>query len=145
MLLDPESERVFPVRRLGVRGGSVVNVEREVRMRYVRRFASVSVAVLVGLGSGVSLAQTKPATRTPVVNGIGDPRSVVQTPSFGTISEQIALALPPGRRNLLPKLNFTYVSAGGLDLTGLGWQLETGHVDRSLKDGVPSFTDADLF
>ena len=50
-------------------------------------------------------------------------RSVVQTPSFGTISEQIALALPPGRRNLLPKLTFTYVSTGGVDLAGVGWQL----------------------
>ena len=114
-------------------------------MRYVRRVASVSVVVVVGLCSRPSGAQTKPVTHSPVVNGIGDPRSVVQTPSFGTISEQIALALPPGRRNLLPKLNFTYVSTGGVDLAGVGWQLETGHVDRSIQNGVPSFTDADPF
>jgi hypothetical protein len=114
-------------------------------MRYVRRVVSVSVVVVVGLCSRPSGAQTKPVTHSPVVNGIGDPRSVVQTPSFGTISEQIALALPPGRRNLLPKLNFTYVSTGGVDLAGVGWQLEAGHVDRSIQNGVPSFTDADLF
>src|SRR5580693_6023237 len=114
-------------------------------MGYARRLAAFSVFVLAGWSARAALAQTKPVTHTPVINGIGDPRSVVQTPSFGTISEQIALALPPGRRNLLPKLSFTYISAGGLDLAGLGWQLETGHVDRSIQNGVPTYTDADLF
>ncbi len=114
-------------------------------MAYLRRLAFIAIAAAFVSLPGMALAETQPISHTPVVNGIGDPRSITQTPSFGAISEQIAMALPPGRRNLFPKLSFTYLSGGGVGVAGVGWQLEAGHVDRSTRNGVPSFTDADLF
>jgi len=66
-------------------------------------------------------------------------------PSTGMASTAIPIAVPPGRRNLQPNISLNYSSSSKNSWIGFGWMLEMGHISRSTKDGVPSYTNADTF
>jgi len=60
--------------------------------------------------------------RSPIIPGSGNPRSVLHTPTAGAIVEKIDIAIPPGRKNVQPRLALTYSSIG--DLRDLGIKAE---------------------
>ncbi|MFN8628237.1 MAG: toxin TcdB middle/N-terminal domain-containing protein [Candidatus Binatia bacterium] len=60
----------------------------------------------------------------------------------GASSTSIPIDVPPGRKNLTPKLALTYSSSGGPSPYGYGWDLPLGKIQRSTKHGVLSCTDA---
>ncbi len=59
----------------------------------------------------------------------------------GAATTSINIEVPPGRRNLTPKLALTYNSNGGPSPYGYGWDLPLGKIQRSTKHGVLSCTD----
>lgn len=56
----------------------------------------------------------------------------------GAATTSIPIEVPPGRKDLTPKLALTYSSGGGPSPYGYGWDLLLGKIQRSTKHGVPS-------
>jgi len=54
----------------------------------------------------------------------------------GTMSYSIPIEVPPGRKGMDPGIALTYRSSNGNGLLGVGWELEVGSIQRSLKHGV---------
>lgn len=61
----------------------------------------------------------------------------------GAATTSIPIEVPPGRKNLTPKLALTYNSGGGPSAYGYGWDLPLGKVQRSTKHGLLSCTDTE--
>ena len=110
------------------------------------RAAAAAVVVLALGAAGEAAAQSaKAAQRAPVISSIGAPRSTGIAASVGAVVERFPLEVAPGRHDALPKLALSYASLGGLSQLGAGWQLDPGRIERSVKNGVPGFTDGDIF
>ncbi|MEW6325453.1 MAG: SpvB/TcaC N-terminal domain-containing protein, partial [Nitrospirota bacterium] len=54
----------------------------------------------------------------------------------GTLSHAIPIEVPPGRNGVQPQLALTYRSNNGNGVIGVGWELEVGAVERSIKFGL---------
>ncbi len=63
----------------------------------------------------------------------------------GRAAMSLPLVVPPGRRNMQPELTLTYSSSGRNGWLGMGWSLESGYIERSTKNGVPTYTASDIF
>jgi len=63
----------------------------------------------------------------------------------GSLKLNIPLSMPAGKRDILPPLNIAYSSSNANGLLGVGWSLELGLINRSLKKGVPKYDSSDVF
>lgn len=63
----------------------------------------------------------------------------------GSLKLNIPISLPAGKRDILPPLNIVYSSSNTNGLLGVGWSLELGLINRSLKKGVPKYDSSDVF
>jgi RHS repeat-associated protein len=54
----------------------------------------------------------------------------------GSSTTEIPIVVPPGRRNLTPRLALAYSSGGGPSPYGFGWELPLGKIQRSTKRGA---------
>jgi RHS repeat-associated protein len=79
----------------------------------------------------------KPAS----INGLADPASVKVF--SGQVDYKIPITLPAGRAGFGPSLALNYSGDLGNGPLGVGWTLGTFAIKRSLRYGVPSYTDAD--
>jgi RHS repeat-associated protein len=108
--------------------------------------AGVAGLMIVLLGAPDAAAQaTQRAQRAPGISALGSPRSVAIAPSVGALTERFPLEVAPGRHEVAPRMALSYASLGGLAQLGAGWQLDPGRIERSVKNGVPGFTDSDTF
>jgi len=46
------------------------------------------------------------------------------------------IAVPPGRKNMAPKLSLEYNSGGRNGIAGVGWSLSLGAIQRSTRNGL---------
>lgn len=60
----------------------------------------------------------------------------------GSVSTQIGIQVPPGRKNMTPELALVYSSAAGPSPYGYGWYLPIGSIERSTKWGAPRCSGA---
>ncbi len=95
--------------------------------------------LVVGARSG--LAQDASEHLATTLKAMGEPGSVRVTPALGVVSDIIPIEVPPGRRNVQPRLALTYNSMAGPSDVGRGWQLDTGRVSRWRGDGTPTVGD----
>ncbi len=58
----------------------------------------------------------------------------------GALATSIPIQVPPGRKNVTPKLALGYSSSGGPSPYGYGWDLPLGRIERSTKWGTPRCT-----
>jgi RHS repeat-associated protein len=56
----------------------------------------------------------------------------------GALTTRIPIEIPPGRKDMTPRLAFQYSSARGPSPFGYGWELPLGRIERSTKWGPPS-------
>jgi len=56
----------------------------------------------------------------------------------GGAATSIPIDVPPGRKNVTPRLALTYSSTGGPSPYGYGWDLPLGRIERGRKHGVLS-------
>jgi RHS repeat-associated protein len=63
----------------------------------------------------------------------------------GTGNLTVPIATPPGRNKFQPDLSLLYSTGQGNGLFGLGWSLSIPGVARETSDGVPAYSDDDLF
>ncbi|MBF0532863.1 MAG: hypothetical protein HQL23_07200, partial [Candidatus Omnitrophica bacterium] len=77
------------------------------------------------------------------------PEHLVKNFSFDSSSGapvfSLPIDLPPGRKGMAPPLTLTYSPRAGNGLFGMGWQTAFPTIERSLKNGVPTYTSADTF
>jgi len=76
------------------------------------------------------------------IQSIGNNLGTVGT--RGTASFEIPLPVTPGR-GFAPALTLRYSNAQGNGMFGLGWALSLGTIARRTRQGVPAYTDDDLF
>jgi len=55
----------------------------------------------------------------------------------GRFTYQIPLVVPPARQGAQPQLSLAYNSSGGNGWCGVGWNLDTGFIQRDARHGVP--------
>ncbi|MFN0116998.1 MAG: FG-GAP-like repeat-containing protein [Elusimicrobiota bacterium] len=63
----------------------------------------------------------------------------------GSFLYSVPLSVPPGINGMEPQLVLNYNSSQGNGWVGTGWELSLGSIQRSTKNGVPSYTGADTF
>ncbi|MBI1820945.1 MAG: hypothetical protein HYR79_04475 [Nitrospirae bacterium] len=61
----------------------------------------------------------------------------------GTLSYNLPIEVPPGRKGMAPDLNLTYRSGNGNGWIGLGWELEVGSIERKTRLGL-DYASADF-
>ena len=66
-------------------------------------------------------------------------------PYSGSGVMTLPLAVPQGRRGVQPSLALTYSPRGGNGDLGNGWSLGLGAIERSTKQGVPTYGSSDTF
>ncbi len=63
----------------------------------------------------------------------------------GAGTASIAITIPPGRKNMQPKLGLSYSSNNSNGICGVGWAIPANFIQRSTKSGVPNYTSEDSF
>ncbi len=63
----------------------------------------------------------------------------------GRAQTSVPIFVPPGRKNVQPNLNLSYSSSGGNSWLGIGWGLDLGFIQRSVKRGVPKYDSTDTY
>jgi RHS repeat-associated protein len=88
----------------------------------------------------VSFAEdSKPSEKVNMGGGSGNSSGAgTVTPDLftGTMSYSIPIEVPEGRHGMSPGLSLDYRSNNGNGWVGVGWELEVGAIERSLKSGV---------
>jgi RHS repeat-associated protein len=126
-------------------------------VRAARRFIRWIAAALVlmsGLAAGPAAATVLSPSPSAVsagtlglpdkpgsVKGLTDPATVKVFSA--QISYSIPITLPQGRAAFGPALALTYSGELGNGPLGVGWTMGTIAIRRTMREGVPSYTDAD--
>jgi len=63
----------------------------------------------------------------------------------GAATMSIPITVPPGRKNMQPKLALSYSSNNSNGVCGVGWAVPANYIQRSTKYGVPAYDDTDTF
>lgn len=63
----------------------------------------------------------------------------------GAATMTIPITIPPGRKNMQPKLALSYSSNNANGICGVGWAIPANYIQRSTKNGVPKYDSTDTF
>ncbi|MBF0490125.1 MAG: VCBS repeat-containing protein, partial [Candidatus Omnitrophica bacterium] len=100
--------------------------------------------------AAISPRSTSSTSSGVVSSGVGaniQATSVQVEPFTGSANLSIPIAVPPGRAGIQPNIALTYSSSNHqLGMAGIGWSLDLGSIQRSIKKGVPTYNDStDIF
>lgn len=105
------------------------------------RAVALIASIVVLFYPGRLLADTQTSLGDNTGEGSGQFTGLTQTPEAtlftGAATTRIDIQIPPGHRNMTPKLALVYSSASGPSPFGFGWDLPIGRIERSAKWGVP--------
>jgi len=99
--------------------------------------AAVPLAGVVQADTTTSLGDRSGEGGTPFTGLALAPEANLFT---GALTTEIAIKVPPGRKDMTPRLALRYSSARGASPFGRGWDLPIGRIERSTKWGVPRCT-----
>jgi hypothetical protein len=101
-----------------------------------------ALALVDGPSPGAVTAQTLVVPDKPAsIKGLADPASVKVF--SGQVAYSIPIVMPPGRAGFGPSLALNYSGDLGNGPLGVGWTLGTFAIKRTLRYGVPTYTDTD--
>jgi len=63
----------------------------------------------------------------------------------GSFLYNIPIDVPPGVAGMQPQIALQYNSSQQNGIIGAGWDLSLGSIQRSLKNGVPTYTSSDIY
>lgn len=63
----------------------------------------------------------------------------------GSAINGFSVVVPPGINSIQPQINLQYSSNQNQDILGVGWSMDLGSIERSLKFGTPSYGSSDYF
>ncbi|MFH0902371.1 MAG: SpvB/TcaC N-terminal domain-containing protein, partial [Pseudomonadota bacterium] len=107
--------------------------------------------LLAALAPTSAQAQVEPAksfspTTLKLPDGPGSVQGLADSVSIGMFSGQAEYSVPiavPATGGLAPSLALDYSGALGNGPIGVGWALRVPAIRRSLRQGVPTYTDSD--
>ena len=109
------------------------------------------IAFAVGQISIVPRAEAADTGTSTVSAGSAPPPAATSVDSFqadlfsGRATTSIPITVPPGRKGVQPSLAIGYTSSGRNGWLGVGWGLDLGYIERSTRDGAPSYDASDTF
>ncbi|MEO1271743.1 MAG: SpvB/TcaC N-terminal domain-containing protein, partial [Myxococcota bacterium] len=122
-------------------------------MNTMKKTAAVG---LIGLGLGLwvssgAMAQSSGVSDDRVslpegpgsLEGIGE--NVDVNENMGTMQYGVPIKVPAGFASVTPGLRLAYSSGNGGSVVGMGWTLDTPHIERMTFRGLPEYTTADDF
>ena len=174
-LVDADSSRSRTEERGGDRASVLTLIELRIRksswsfwgrkclrrrgsnvVRQLQRLANFG--FVVGLAGSLAIPTTLHAKATDGstligdrgatgVNGVGEPSTPEAADHFtGAALHGLRLDLPTGTGGHTPSLTLRYSSSNRkASWVGYGWSLEPSIVQRSLRDGVPTYSETDTF
>src|SRR5262245_10849887 len=77
------------------------------------------------------------------IKGLGESFSPDLQTGSGNLT--VPIAVPPGRNRLQPDLSLVYSTGHGNGVLGLGWGLSIPGVARDTSNGIPVYSDDDVF
>jgi len=85
-----------------------------------RRMLAGTLALLVVVSHSVLFAQSRAqtASKAPLAQVLGEPRSVSVAQAFGVVTDVVPISVPPGRHDVEPHLSLTYKLGGRQRHTG---------------------------
>ena len=109
--------------------------------RTKRRFVwCIATSSLLGAFVSAVVAEPQRAPGSGTGDGSTSFTGLAQAPEanlfVGASTTSIAIEVPPGRKNLTPKLALGYSSGGGPSPYGYGWDLPLGKIQHGTKHGV---------
>ncbi|MCB9771472.1 MAG: VCBS repeat-containing protein [Candidatus Omnitrophica bacterium] len=107
----------------------------------IRKFLNLTVCFGVLMVSPVVFAAVGPSANNAFILS----ENLDVDPSTGTAALTIPIDIPQGRAGIQPNLTLLYNSSGGNGMLGMGWNLELGNIQRSVRKGIPRYTSADTF
>jgi len=63
----------------------------------------------------------------------------------GAATMSVPITVPPGRKNMQPKLAISYSSNNSNGICGMGWAIPSNLIQRSTKTGNPRYDSTDTF
>jgi len=63
----------------------------------------------------------------------------------GAATLSIPITVPPGRKNMQPKIALSYSSNNSNGICGVGWTIPSNYIQRSTKKGLPKYDNTDTF
>src|SRR5579864_996118 len=60
----------------------------------------------------------------------------------GAFTYSYPIAIPPGRNGMQPDIKLIYNSQANNGWLGVGWDLSLPSIQRSIKNGIPTFNDS---
>ncbi len=60
----------------------------------------------------------------------------------GTAQTSVPISVPQGRKGIAPNLALSYNSSSRGGWCGVGWSLDMGSIERSVKKGIPKYIDS---
>jgi len=63
----------------------------------------------------------------------------------GAATLSVPITVPPGRKNMQPGIAISYSSNNSNGICGVGWAIPTNLIQRSTKNGVPTYDSTDTF
>ena len=82
------------------------------------------------------------------VSGSGSPflsESFQTDLATGAATLSVPITIPPGRKNMQPKIALSYSSNSSNGICGVGWGIPMSSIQRSTKNGVPKYNSSDTF
>ncbi len=124
----------------------------------MKRRAGIGVLVAlcaVTLGGHGALAADGPSPAAATANTVNVPPGPASVAGMGSeadieafsgqLAYRIDFELPDGPAGIVPSLGLSYHGELGNGVAGIGWSLGVPSIRRSLREGVPSYSDADEF
>ena len=77
------------------------------------------------------------------LEGVGE--NVEMNPNMGSMSHSVSIMTPAGFPGVSPNLGLSYNSGAGASTVGIGWMMDTPHIERMTYRGLPEYTTDDDF
>ncbi|MEO1266859.1 MAG: toxin TcdB middle/N-terminal domain-containing protein, partial [Myxococcota bacterium] len=77
------------------------------------------------------------------LEGVGE--NVEMDPNMGSMRHSVAISTPKGFPAVSPSLSLSYNSGAGASIVGIGWMMDTPHIERMTYRGLPEYTTDDDF
>jgi hypothetical protein len=116
----------------------------------MKKILSIYILLAFSLASSIPTAWASTYDGVPAdsPSGAGSPflgESFQTDLATGAATMSVDITVPPGRKNMQPKLALSYSSNNSNGVCGVGWSIPANSIQRSTKRGVPKYDNTDTF
>lgn len=112
-------------------------------MRALLVVCAVSTVALAQASAGVSDERINLPEAPGSIDGVGE--NATAEGNQGALRYRVAVDVPPGFAGVTPAVDFTYSSASGSDVLGIGWSMPSYSIERMTSKGLQQYATDDRF